>query len=43
MKIKYLNKEIIVEFRLGNEIKIISGLPNDVWKEISLLKGLKFQ
>lgn len=43
MKIKYLEIGIKVTFRLGEEIKVISGYPKDVWEQISFLKGLKFQ
>ena len=42
MKIKYLENGIRVTFNLDNQIKIISGIPIDVWTQISILKGIAY-
>lgn len=42
MKVKYFENGIKVTFRLGQEIKTISGTPLDVWFRVSALTGIKF-
>lgn len=42
MKIKYIENGIRVTFNLGDKIKIISGIPTDVWNQISFLTGIAY-